>query len=60
MMLLTSFYEIKKGEYMMTIHKNDPKFKSLFMSKKPTLFVAGKCQILEGQQKHKITVFRFS
>ncbi len=45
---------------MMTIYKNDPKYKILFMAKIAHIwkyYIGRNCQNQQGQQKHKITLF---
>ncbi len=42
---------------MMNIHKNDPKYKKIFMSKNQLYFTGWNCQNSQRQQKHKITLF---
>ncbi|RKU29488.1 hypothetical protein C6497_06150 [Candidatus Poribacteria bacterium] len=42
---------------MMTIYKNDPKYKIIFMSKNLLYYTGWNCQNSHGQQKHKITLF---
>ncbi len=50
---MTKIYRRK----MMTIYKNDPKYKKIFMSKNLLYYAGWNCQNQQGQQKHKITLF---
>ena len=42
---------------MMTIYKNDPKYKKVFMSKNKFYYPGWNCQNQQGHKKHKITLF---
>ncbi len=42
---------------MMTIYKNDPKYKKVFMSKNQLYYIVWNCQNQQGHKKHKITLF---
>ncbi len=42
---------------MMIFYKNDPKYKTIFMSKNKLYYAEWNCQNLQGQLKHKITLF---
>ncbi len=41
----------------MTIYKNDPKYKTIFMSKILLYYADWNYQNQHGQEKHKITLF---